>query len=135
MFPGLRAMLGELEGRILVFLAIGTILFGTVSYSAIEGWRPIDALYFSVVTLATVGFGDLHPTDFGKLFTVGYILFGIGIIAGFASELTKDRRATVRGRWRTTRAVISGLAPSVMAVRRMTMNGALGGASLVGSGR
>jgi hypothetical protein len=99
MFPGLRSMLREPEGRILVFLSIGTILFGTVAYAAIEGWGLLDALYFSVVTLATVGFGDLHPTtDLGKVFTVGYIVFGIGIIAGFASELTKDRRAVVAGR-------------------------------------
>jgi potassium channel subfamily K len=31
-------------------------------YSRLEGWSPVEALYFSVVTLATVGFGDLHPT-------------------------------------------------------------------------
>ena len=113
MFPGLRAMLREPEGRILVFLTIGTILFGTVAYAAIEGWGPIDALYFSVVTLATVGFGDLHPTtDFGKLFTVGYIVFGVGIIAGFASELTKDRRAVVAGRIARTRGVVDPEAPA-----------------------
>lgn len=113
MFPGLRAMLREPEGRILVFLSIGTILFGTVAYAAIEGWGPIDALYFSVVTLATVGFGDLHPTtDLGKLFTVGYIVFGIGIIAGFASELTKDRRAVVAGRIARARGVVEPEAPA-----------------------
>jgi len=106
-------MLGEPEGRILVFLTIGTILFGTVAYAAIEGWGPIDALYFSVVTLATVGFGDLHPTtDFGKLFTVGYIVFGVGIIAGFASELTKDRRAVVAGRIARARGVVDLEAPA-----------------------
>jgi voltage-gated potassium channel len=94
MFPALRAMFRDPEGKILVAFAIGTIAFGTVAYMMIEGWTAIDAVYFSVVTLATVGFGDLHPTtDFGKLFTTGYILFGIGILAGFASELTKDRRA------------------------------------------
>jgi voltage-gated potassium channel len=94
MFPALRAMFRDPEGKILVIFAIGTISFGTVAYMQLEGWSAIDALYFSVVTLATVGFGDLHPTtEVGKLFTVGYILFGIGILAGFASELTKDRRA------------------------------------------
>ena len=58
----------------------------------LEGWSPVDALYFSVVTLATVGFGDLHPTtDAAKLFTVLYILFGLGVIAAFISELMKHR--------------------------------------------
>jgi len=94
MFPALRAMARDPEGKILFAFAIGTITFGTVVYMWLEGWSAIDALYFSVVTLATVGFGDLAPTtDAAKLFTTGYILFGIGILAGFASELTKDRRA------------------------------------------
>lgn len=61
-------------------------------YRWLEGWSTINALYFSVVTLATVGFGDLHPTtDVAKLFTVVYILFGLGVIAAFISELTKHR--------------------------------------------
>ena len=65
----------------------------------LEGWSAIDALYFSVVALATVGFGDLVPTTVaGKLFTVAYILFGIGILAAFASELTRDRRLAVAQR-------------------------------------
>jgi hypothetical protein len=63
-----------------------------VVYSVLEHWSLVDSLYFSVVTLATVGFGDLHPTtDASKLFTVGYIIAGIGIIAAFASELAKHR--------------------------------------------
>lgn len=99
MFPGLRALLGEREGKILVGVTIGTIALGTVAYIWLEGWSVIDALYFSVVALATVGFGDFVPTtDAGKLFTVAYILFGIGILAAFASELTKDRRAAVAQR-------------------------------------
>ena len=45
-----------------------------------------------MVTLATVRFGDLHPTtDAAKLFTVLYIISGLGIIAAFLSELTKYR--------------------------------------------
>jgi hypothetical protein len=69
-----------------------TIAVGTVVYTVLEAWSPVDALYFSVVTLATVGFGDLAPTtDAAKLFTVGYILAGVGIIAAFASELAKHR--------------------------------------------
>jgi len=99
MFPGLRTLLGEREGKILVGVTLGTIALGTVAYMWLEGWSVIDALYFSVVALATVGFGDFVPTtDAGKLFTVAYILFGIGILAAFASELTKDRREAVAQR-------------------------------------
>jgi len=73
------------------------IVVGTLVYSALEGWSLIDSLYFSVVTLATVGFGALHPTtDVSKLFTVVYILSSLGIIAAFLSELPKYRDS--RGR-------------------------------------
>ena len=49
-----------------------------------------------MVTLATVGFGDLHPTtEVAKLFTVLYILGGLGVLAAFISELTKHRTATI----------------------------------------
>jgi voltage-gated potassium channel len=105
MFLGLRTLLREREGKILVWVTIGTIALGTFAYMRLEGWSAIDALYFSVVALATVGFGDLVPTtDLGKLFTVAYILFGIGILAAFASELTKDRRAAVAARMAARRA-------------------------------
>jgi hypothetical protein len=62
----------------------------------LEGWSPVDAFYFSVVTLATVAYGDLHPTtDVAKLFTVVYILFGLGVLAAFISEAMKHRASTI----------------------------------------
>lgn len=61
------------------------------SYSSlVEGWRWIDALYFSVTTLATVGLGDLAPqTDAGKLFTVMYILTGVGLLVSFLNFMAE----------------------------------------------
>jgi voltage-gated potassium channel len=96
MFTALRAMLRDPEGKIILVWVIAQILLGTVVYAWLEGWSPVDALYFSVVTLATVGFGDLHPTtDPAKLFTVLYILVGLGVFAAFIAELTKHRTATI----------------------------------------
>ena len=96
MFTALRAMLRDPEGRVILVWAIAQILLGTLVYMWLEGWSPIDAVYFSVVTLATVGFGDLHPTsDAAKLFTVLYILSGLGVIAAFISELMKQRAAMI----------------------------------------
>lgn len=96
MFTALRAMLRDPEGKVILAWAIAQILLGTVVFAWLEGWSPVDALYFSVVTLATVGFGDLHPTtDAAKLFTVLYILFGLGVIAAFISELTKHRASVI----------------------------------------
>lgn len=56
------------------FLLAGLILFsGTVFYKTVEGWSWVDALYFSAMTLATVGVSDLAPQSVvGRLFTVLY---------------------------------------------------------------
>jgi hypothetical protein len=92
LFSTLRGLARDPEGKVLLGSAITTVAVGTVVYMVLEGWSAIDALYFSVVTLATVGFGDLHPTtDEAKLFTVGYIIFGVGILAGFVSEVARRR--------------------------------------------
>lgn len=92
MFQPLRAMLREPESRVLVAAAGTTIAVGSVGYMLIEHWSPVQAVYFCIVTLATVGYGDLHPTtEVGQLFTICYIVIGVGIIAGFITELAKHR--------------------------------------------
>ncbi|WP_397539051.1 potassium channel family protein [Rummeliibacillus pycnus] len=76
------------EFQVLFVLTALTLTIGTTFYSTIEGMRVIDALYFSVVTLTTVGYGDFSPqTDFGKIFTIFYIFIGIGLIAGFIRKI------------------------------------------------
>jgi hypothetical protein len=93
LFSDLQDLASDPEGKILLGSAVSAIAVGTVVYSFLEDWDWLDALYFSVVTLATVGFGDLHPaTNEGKLFTIVYIIFGVGIIAGFVSEVARRRR-------------------------------------------
>ena len=99
MFSPLRDLARQPEGKALVISALSTVVVGTVVYSVLEGWSLLDSLYFCVVTLATVGFGDLHPTTApAKLFTVGYIIVGVGIIAGFLSELGKQRYTRMENR-------------------------------------
>ena len=76
------------EFRGLVFLVIMTLATGTVFYSLAEGWSLLDAFYFSVITLTTVGFGNFSPTTaFGKIFTAFYILVGVAIILTFIDTM------------------------------------------------
>lgn len=52
-----------------IYSLIVVLLIGTIFYHFAEGFRWIDMLYFSVIALATVGFGDFTPsTDLGKVF-------------------------------------------------------------------
>ena len=59
----------------------GMIGLGTVAYHYLESWTWAQCFYFSVVTLTTVGYGDLHPTtDASRIFTAAYVLVGVGIM-------------------------------------------------------
>jgi voltage-gated potassium channel Kch len=66
------------------------LVSGTIFYWSVEDWTVIQALYFSVVTLATVGYGDLTPTsDFSQIFTIIYIFIGLGVLVAFLSSLAQ----------------------------------------------
>lgn len=68
--------------RISLLVLISTIGLGTLGYALIEGWSLFDALYMTVITLATVGFQEVHPlTVHGRAFTVLLIVFGASTIA------------------------------------------------------
>lgn len=70
----------------LLFAAILAIVTGTIVYHFVEHLTWLNAYYFSVITLATVGYGDITPhTSAGKIFTTFYVMFGIGIITTFLS--------------------------------------------------
>lgn len=70
------------------------LVIGTAFYSGAEGWSVLDAPYFSVVTLTTIGFGDLAPTGNGvKPFTIVYSLVGIGVLASFVASIALFARA------------------------------------------
>lgn len=58
---------------------------GTVFYKLVEGWSWVDSFYFTMVTLTTVGYGDLAPSsDIAQLFTV---VAGVGFILAFLNFL------------------------------------------------
>lgn len=112
--------LRDREFRAIFVVVIALLASGTVFYSEVENWGVIDSLYFSVITLTTVGYGDMHPTTpLSKLFTVFYILVGIGVLMLFIEKLATNavkRREGERppadgsagGRWSGRRRKESG---------------------------
>ncbi len=85
--------------RSIIFLAILSIAFGTVFFHFQEDLSWLDAYYFSVVSLATVGYGDITPkTDLGKFVTTFYLLIGIGLLTTFLSLRMKKRTTVIEER-------------------------------------
>src|SRR5262245_4511363 len=57
------------------------LLYGTVAFTWIEGWPPFDAFYMTLMTLTTVGYGEVHPLSFfGRLVSSSLMLGGVAIV-------------------------------------------------------
>jgi len=64
-----------------ILIAISILLVGTIGYMLLEGWDCFDALYMTVITLTTVGYGETHElSQTGKAFTLILILVGAGVL-------------------------------------------------------
>ncbi len=77
--------------RLRIYLAVMAVLLsvGIVGFMFIEDMSLTDAIYFSIVTMATVGYGDIHPqTDIGKILTLIIILGGVGTFLGVIASIT-----------------------------------------------
>ncbi len=91
----------RLELQVIAAMLILTALLftGTMVYRHLEGWGWIDAFYFCVTTLTTVGYGDFYPTtEQSRLFTAFYLIVGVGISLSALAvigknylQLTEDR--------------------------------------------
>ncbi len=69
--------------QVLFVVILFVLLSGTLFYTREEGLSVIDALYFCIATLSTVGHPDFVPqTAFGKIFTMIYIVVGTGLFMG-----------------------------------------------------
>jgi len=65
--------------RLVALLIIAVFVGGTLGYVLIEGWSPWDAFYMTVITVTTVGYGEVHPlSQAGRAFTVVVLLTGVG---------------------------------------------------------
>jgi voltage-gated potassium channel Kch len=81
----------DIEFRILLFLLLTLLVGATLFYSSVEGWSIIDALYFSVMTMSTIGYGDLVPTTtWSKLFTIIFSILSIGFFAAVIANIVAN---------------------------------------------
>jgi hypothetical protein len=82
--------------RVFVVVLVAVLAAGTLGFAMVEDLPLADAIYFSVVTVATVGYGDIHPlTPIGKVLAVLLIVTGVGSflgVIGNATEIMLNRR-------------------------------------------
>ncbi|VDP15987.1 unnamed protein product [Soboliphyme baturini] len=65
-----------------VISSVSSLGFGVLLFRYLEGWDLLDALYFSFVTLSSIGFGDIVPANPGHvIFSIVYILCGISMLS------------------------------------------------------
>lgn len=77
--------------RLKIYLTIFAVLLvgGVTGFMVLEGFSLTDAFYFTIVTMATVGYGDIHPqTNIGKILALIIIIGGVGTFLGVVASIT-----------------------------------------------
>ena len=96
-----------------IIVIIFVISFGTIGYSIIERWNPFDSLYMTIITLTTVGYGEVHTlSKAGKFFTIILILSGVGsmlyALGSGAKTLIEGELREILGRKKVSK-IIEGI--------------------------
>ncbi|NNE29710.1 MAG: potassium channel protein [Saprospiraceae bacterium] len=95
-----EAFLSNLSIQLAFLLFFSSLLIGTFGYMLVEGYDLLESFYMTVITLSTVGYGEVRPlSDLGRVFTAFYILLNVGIftysISVFYSYVLKGEFLTI----------------------------------------
>ena len=99
-----RVLLNIIRHLLIAIIIIFILLFaGTAGYRLIEGWSFLDALYMTVITITTVGYGEIHQiSKEGRIFTVFLIMSSLGgmgyVVASIGQTIIAGQIRTVLGR-------------------------------------
>ena len=96
----------------ILFICLGIVLLaiGTLGYVLIDDWPVMDALYMTVITLTTVGYGEIRDiSNTGRLFTIFLIIMGVGfylyVVSYIIQFLVEGRIREVLGRRRLEKQI------------------------------
>ena len=99
----------------LILSLVLVVAVGTIFFRFVEGWSWLDAYFFTVITLSTVGYGSLVPaTALGKIGTTVFIFVGLGV---FAVAIQQFGLYTMRKREEHTEWLVGRLDPTRAANR------------------
>jgi voltage-gated potassium channel len=87
--------------RLSVVLLVLVLTFGTAGYVVIEGWNTFDALYMTITTVTTVGYGEIHPLSrAGRVFNIGVVIFGVAtVLYTFSFLMARLVEGDLHERW------------------------------------
>ena len=88
---------------IVVILAVFLVGLGTAGYMVIEHWDVLDSIYMTVITLSTIGYGEVNPVSpAGRIFTLVLIVMGVGfflyVLGNVVQFLVEGRIRLILGR-------------------------------------